>query len=230
MDDRQYEGWIVVFKSGTDYEADLVRDRLDDAGIPAVVLSQRDHAFNVSFGDMAQVRVLTPPEHVEAASQLLPKPALWLDHRFDLVINACVIGGVVLQILGGLLLSMRALVLGTVMLIIGLGLVARKKDHPWAWGLMGLLSGIGIGVPIIADAILFAILLGIPASVIGLLVVAALRDRSPMGNPDEELEQAAMTAAPSPLARDTERAAMLDSGNEQITLSVPGPEDEDEGL
>ncbi|HMB89768.1 MAG TPA: hypothetical protein VKP65_02910 [Rhodothermales bacterium] len=66
-----YEDWIVVFKSGTDYEADLVRDRLDDADIPAVVLTQRDHAFNLTMGDLAQVHVLVPPAHVEAAVAVL---------------------------------------------------------------------------------------------------------------------------------------------------------------
>ena len=71
MNTQSYEGWVVVFKSGTAYEADLVRDRLDDKGIPAVVLSQRDHAFNLTHGDLAQVRVLTPPEHVQAAAELL---------------------------------------------------------------------------------------------------------------------------------------------------------------
>ena len=40
-------------------------------GIPAVVLSQRDHAFNLTHGDLAQVRVLTPPEHVQAAAEVL---------------------------------------------------------------------------------------------------------------------------------------------------------------
>lgn len=66
-----YEDWIVVFKSGTDYEADLVRDRLDDADIPAVVLTQRDHAFNLTMGDLAQVHVLVPPAHVQAAAEVL---------------------------------------------------------------------------------------------------------------------------------------------------------------
>lgn len=122
MDERLYEGWVVVFKSGTDYEADLVRDRLDDAGIPAVVLSQRDHAFNLTHGDMAQVSVLTPPEHAEAAAEVLRTP---------------------------------------------------------------------------------------PPS-------------------DEELEAAALTSAASLDAHDTDREAMLDSGNEKITLSVPRPEDEEE--
>ena len=52
-DPKKYEGWIAVFSSGTDFEADLVRDRIDDAGIPAVVLTQRDHAFNLTVGDLA---------------------------------------------------------------------------------------------------------------------------------------------------------------------------------
>ncbi|MDX1548885.1 MAG: DUF2007 domain-containing protein [Rhodothermales bacterium] len=71
MSDQIYEGWTVVFRSGTDYEADLVRDRLDDAGIEAVVLTQRDHAFNLNLGDMALVHVLVPPARVEEARQLL---------------------------------------------------------------------------------------------------------------------------------------------------------------
>ena len=122
MNERIYEGWIVVFKSGKDYEADLVRDRLDDAGIPAVVLNQRDHAFNLTHGDLAQVRVLTPPEHAEAATEIL-------------------------------------------------------------------------GVP--------------PPS-------------------DEELEGAALNATPSQEPIDIQREALLDSGNEQITLSIPPPEDEED--
>lgn len=65
------EDWISVFRSGTDYEADLVRDRLDDGGIPAVVLTQRDHAFNLNVGDLASVHVLVPPDRSEEAVELL---------------------------------------------------------------------------------------------------------------------------------------------------------------
>ncbi len=67
----QYEEWTVIFESGTDYESDIVRDRLDDAGLSAVVLTQRDHAFNLTHGDLAQVRVLVPPDQVEAALAVL---------------------------------------------------------------------------------------------------------------------------------------------------------------
>lgn len=67
----RYENWVVVYKSGTDYESDIVRDRLDDAGIPAIVLTQRDHAWNLTMGDMASVNVLVPQEHAEQAREVL---------------------------------------------------------------------------------------------------------------------------------------------------------------
>ena len=71
MTDSNYENWIPVFSTSTDYEADLVRDRLDDAGIPAVVLTQRDHAFNLTVGDLAEVNVLVQPNRVAEAQALL---------------------------------------------------------------------------------------------------------------------------------------------------------------
>lgn len=70
-DERTYEEWIAVFTTGTDYEADMVRDRLDSAGIPAVVLTQRDHAFNLTVGDLAEVHVMVHPDYEEEADRLL---------------------------------------------------------------------------------------------------------------------------------------------------------------
>ena len=66
-----HEDWASVFRTSTDYEADLVRDRLDDSGIPAVVLTQRDHAFNLTVGDLASVHVMVPPEQADKAVSLL---------------------------------------------------------------------------------------------------------------------------------------------------------------
>jgi hypothetical protein len=68
---RRHDDWIIVFSCGTDYEADLVRDRLDDSGIPAVVLTQRDHAFNLNVGDLSDVHVLVQPEREEDALALI---------------------------------------------------------------------------------------------------------------------------------------------------------------
>lgn len=67
----KYENWVSIFRTGTDYEADLVRDRLDDSGIPAVVLTQRDHAFNLTVGDLASVHVMVPPDRADDAVSLL---------------------------------------------------------------------------------------------------------------------------------------------------------------
>lgn len=75
-DSPSYEGWHVVHKGGTDYEADMIRDRLDDAGIPAVVLTQRDHAFNLNVGDLAPVSVLVPAEREAEARRLLASAPL----------------------------------------------------------------------------------------------------------------------------------------------------------
>jgi hypothetical protein len=63
--------WVVVFESSTDYESDLVRDRLDDAGIPAIVESKRPNAFSLNVGELAQVFVRVPAEHVKAALAVL---------------------------------------------------------------------------------------------------------------------------------------------------------------
>jgi hypothetical protein len=68
---KLYEGWVSVFETWTDYEADIVRDRLDSSDIPAVVLTLRDHAFNLTTGGLATVLVMVPPDQVDAAQQLL---------------------------------------------------------------------------------------------------------------------------------------------------------------
>ena len=71
IDRENIEGWIAVFAASTDYEADMVRDRLDDAGIPAVVFTQRDHAFNLNVGDLARTAVYVPPDRAIEAQTLL---------------------------------------------------------------------------------------------------------------------------------------------------------------
>ncbi len=82
MSDGTYEDWVTVFESGTDYEADLVRDRLDDSGVDAVILTQRDHAFNLNVGDLANVRVLVPPDQADdAVAVLRSKP--FTDQELD---------------------------------------------------------------------------------------------------------------------------------------------------
>lgn len=73
---RRYEGWVSAFSTSTDFEADLVRDRLDEAGVSAVVLTQRDHAFNLNVGDLAPVHVMVPPDEAARAAEVLAEPPL----------------------------------------------------------------------------------------------------------------------------------------------------------
>ena len=68
---KTYEGWSSVFEASTDFEADLVRDRLDESGVAAVVLTQRDHAFNLNVGDLAPVHVMVPPADEARAREIL---------------------------------------------------------------------------------------------------------------------------------------------------------------
>ena len=70
------KGWSLVYLSGTDYDAQLVCQRLQDADIPAVVLSQRDHAFNLTLGALARVRVMVPDELKERALSLIDEVPL----------------------------------------------------------------------------------------------------------------------------------------------------------
>ncbi len=81
-DKENVEGWEAVFTAATDYEADIVRDRLDDADIPAVVYTQRDHAFNLNVGDLARTAVFVPPSHAAQAREMLAS-ALFTDEELD---------------------------------------------------------------------------------------------------------------------------------------------------
>ena len=75
MENRSYDDWKTIFETGLDYEAGLVRDRLRDADIPAVILNQRDHALSLTVGDMAQIKVMVPVEkEVEARALLNEAP------------------------------------------------------------------------------------------------------------------------------------------------------------
>ena len=66
-----YEGWSSVFECSTDFEADLVRDRLDESGVAAVVFTQRDHSFNLNVGDLSPVHVMVPPADEVRAREIL---------------------------------------------------------------------------------------------------------------------------------------------------------------
>lgn len=87
-DPRVYQDWIAVFNTSTDYEADLVRDRLDAAGVAAVVLTQRDHSFNLNVGDMAPVLVMVRPEDEAAAREVIDAQPFSDEELTEAALNA----------------------------------------------------------------------------------------------------------------------------------------------
>ena len=65
------EKWVAAFKTGVDYEAELVSDRLKDSGIPAVVMNQREKSIGIAFTDQKLIRVMVPPDRAEEAKAIL---------------------------------------------------------------------------------------------------------------------------------------------------------------
>ena len=45
------ENWVSVFTTTRELEAGIVKDLLDEAGIPAVILNQKDSSYQ-TFGDI----------------------------------------------------------------------------------------------------------------------------------------------------------------------------------
>lgn len=76
MEHRSSDDWKVVFKTGIEYEAGLVCERLRAAEIPAVIMNQRDSAYNLNFGDLAQIKVMVPLYRYQDAANLLAQAPL----------------------------------------------------------------------------------------------------------------------------------------------------------
>jgi hypothetical protein len=79
------QGWAVVCTTGTEYEAQMVRANLENAGIPCMVFSQRDHVYFLTVGDMAVVNVMVPKHRLLDAKEFLRKMDLFEEgsEKFD---------------------------------------------------------------------------------------------------------------------------------------------------
>lgn len=67
----EMDGWVEVFQTGVDYEAELVRDRLDDSGIEAVIMTKKDRSFSLTHGSMSRIHVMVPADREGDAMDLL---------------------------------------------------------------------------------------------------------------------------------------------------------------
>ena len=66
------EGWAQIYTTSDDLEANLIRENLENEGVDARVLSQKDHfSLPVDLGDLSPVRVLVPAFAYQDAQRLL---------------------------------------------------------------------------------------------------------------------------------------------------------------
>ncbi|MDX9883311.1 MAG: DUF2007 domain-containing protein [Prolixibacteraceae bacterium] len=59
--------WVVVFETNQPYQAEIAKDVLENEGIDAVILNQRDSSY-VAFGP---IEVYVHQDHKEKATELL---------------------------------------------------------------------------------------------------------------------------------------------------------------
>lgn len=63
--------WVAVCATSTRYEANMVRDNLTSARIPAMILTQSDSMYVTTVGDLAVNEVLVPKQSLQDAQEVL---------------------------------------------------------------------------------------------------------------------------------------------------------------
>lgn len=64
-------GWVSVYETGTEYDAELVKGFLDSRDIQCTILNKRDRAYNLNVGDMSHIWLYVPEDQVELARRAL---------------------------------------------------------------------------------------------------------------------------------------------------------------
>jgi|SRR3990170_6241987 len=71
------EDWVLVYTSFSEIEADMLKENLESAGIPASVLSQKDSSFPAP-GDLSTIKLFVKkadvPEALEFIQEVKKKP------------------------------------------------------------------------------------------------------------------------------------------------------------
>lgn len=65
------ENWECIYETGTPYEAEMVKNSLQNMEIPCQILSKRDSSFNVNSGDLAIIYVYVPNEFADQARKMI---------------------------------------------------------------------------------------------------------------------------------------------------------------
>jgi hypothetical protein len=64
-------GWARVYETGHDWEAELIKQELENNNIPAVVDNHKDHTRQFTVGHMSSIYILVPFEDVLDAESVL---------------------------------------------------------------------------------------------------------------------------------------------------------------
>ena len=63
--------WVAAYTTSTDYEAEMIKANLEGAGIPAMILSQHDHTYVTTIGNLARTEVMVPGESLAEAREFI---------------------------------------------------------------------------------------------------------------------------------------------------------------
>lgn len=73
--------WICVYQTGTEYDAEMVKNYFADQKIESQILSKRDSSYNLNIGQMSMVYVYVPESQLKKAEKALND---WKDGVLDI--------------------------------------------------------------------------------------------------------------------------------------------------
>lgn len=75
------EGWICIYETNTEYEAQLIKSYLNSRDIDCNILSKHDSAFDLSVGDMSVIFLYVPQKMEKKAKEAIDE---WQEGESDL--------------------------------------------------------------------------------------------------------------------------------------------------
>lgn len=80
MTPDKFDDWACVYETSLESEARLVQAYFKDQGLTCEVLSKKDSAYNVNFGDLSAIFIYVPNDQVSEAEKALKE---WKDGKID---------------------------------------------------------------------------------------------------------------------------------------------------
>lgn len=68
---RKEANWLIIYTTNTEWDAQIVKGRLNAEGIPAWVLSQIDSTRGLTLGALAVAKVVVPVEFERQALDII---------------------------------------------------------------------------------------------------------------------------------------------------------------